>query len=218
MNIVKPWAKLEGYVSDEPRVEDLRKIERIARISHRSEEQQTEDSWKRLIKAVVIDHGDWSVVEHASATVLAYADRGVQQEWTRHRLFSPTIESTRFVNYAKKMPASFVEPPGMTGDQTLIWRKAMEGAESAYQAMILAGAAPQIARSVLPLGLGSLMAFTSNLRNWRHMFIMRTTKETHPQYREISIPLLDQFKKAYPLLFDDIEPMKRQIDNMRLPK
>ncbi|MBI3908849.1 MAG: FAD-dependent thymidylate synthase, partial [Pseudomonas fluorescens] len=29
---------------------------------------------------------------------------------------------------------------------------------------------------------------TGNLRNWRHFLIMRTTKEAHPQMRQVTIP------------------------------
>lgn len=35
---------------------------------------------------------------------------------------------------------------------------------------------------------------------------------------EISIPLLVQFQQTIPLLFADIEPLARQIDNLKLPR
>ncbi len=88
----------------------LRRIEWCARISHRSEEAQTADSWQRIIKAIVLEHGDWSVVEHASVSVDMLVDRGITHELVRHRLFSFTQESTRFVNYEKKMEPSFISP------------------------------------------------------------------------------------------------------------
>jgi thymidylate synthase (FAD) len=47
---------------------------------------------------------------------------------------------------------------------------------------------------------------------------MRTTKEAHPQMRQVTIPLLQEFKDKIPLLYDDIQPEARQIDNMRLPR
>ena len=43
---------------------------------------------------------------------------------------------------------------------------------------------------------------------------MRTTKESHPQMREITIPLLAEFKAKIPILYEDIEPMARQVDNI----
>jgi thymidylate synthase ThyX len=63
-----------------------------------------------FIRSVVLQHGDWSVVEHAAVSVDFYVDRGITHEIVRHRLFAFTQESTRFVNYEKKIPPSFVQP------------------------------------------------------------------------------------------------------------
>lgn len=230
MNIATPYARLLNYEMLPFTVTDgiaaLRKIEWCARISHRSEEAQTEDSWDRFIRAVVLQHGDWSVVEHASATVDMLVDRGITHEIVRHRLFSFTQESTRFVNYEKKMPASFVVPElpdeadrAGNGEQVELsasqwWRHAIKTAEDSYRGIISKGCPPQIARSVFPNALASRIIVTSNLRSWRHFLLMRTTREAHPQMRQVTIPLLDQFKASIPILFEDIEPMARQVENI----
>jgi thymidylate synthase (FAD) len=86
------------------------RIEESARISHRSEDKITDDSWKRFIQAIVIDHADWSVTEHVMLTVDITTDRGITHELVRHRIASYTQESTRFVNYEKKMPPAFIYP------------------------------------------------------------------------------------------------------------
>jgi thymidylate synthase (FAD) len=243
MNIVEPYARLMSpidrmYFADveqdqrnftrDDGVEMLRRIEWCGRISHRSEDKQTPDSWERFIKAVVLEHGDWSIVEHASVTVDFLVDRGITHEIVRHRLFSFTQESTRFVNYEKKMPPSFILPlgldqyppvasdPGMwvpSADND--WCKAIEACEVGYRQMLAKGCAPQIARSVFPNALASRLIVTGNLRNWRHFLIMRTTKEAHPQMRQVTIPLLVEFKAKIPILFDDIEPMAKQSEGMR---
>lgn len=36
--------------------------------------------------------------------------------------------------------------------------------------------------------------------------------------KEVTIPLLEQFKQIYPMLYDDIKPNMRQAENLRLPK
>jgi hypothetical protein len=69
MNIIQPYSRLVNFNEDGERVEFtertgiglLRKIEWNARISHRSEEAQTADSWLRFLTAVVMEKGDWSV-------------------------------------------------------------------------------------------------------------------------------------------------------------
>jgi thymidylate synthase (FAD) len=229
MNIVKPYARLLKIHGQDPSpkagISALRFIEWCGRISHRSEEAQTDESWERFIKAVVFDHGDWSIVEHASATVDMLVDRGITHEVVRHRLFSFTQESTRFVNYEKKMPPSFIRPPwivpsdamGFTDDPrvTDAWESLIQHSEQAYCEMLKCGCPPQIARSVFPNALASRIIITGNLRNWRHFFIMRTTKEAHPQMREVTIPLLAEFKSMIPILFDDIEPMAKQSESMK---
>lgn len=222
MKIVEPYAKLlsinGGLPSPQSGVEALRMIEWCGRISHRSEEAQTENSWERFIRAVVLDHGDWSIIEHVTATVDFLVDRGITHEIVRHRLFSFTQESTRFVNYAKKLPPSFINPfaeDKANHPAQLAWMTAIEHIEEAYKALLVEGNAPQIARSVFPNALASRLIVTGNLRNWRHFFIMRTTKEAHPQMRQVTIPLLDEFKKCIPILFEDIEPMEKQSIGMK---
>lgn len=215
MKIVEPYATLMDVPDKESGVKLLRKIEFCGRISHRSEEAQTEESYDRFLRSVILGHGDWSIVEHAVATVDAIVDRGITHEWVRHRLGSYTQESTRFVNYEKKMPASFIKPSGLDHRATCAWMDAIDAAEWQYKNMLSAGCTPQIARSVFPNALASRIVTTYNLRNWRHFFLMRTTRESHPQMRQVSIPLLAQFQERIPILFEDIEPEAKQADNLR---
>lgn len=231
MNIVKPYARLmapPGRLPDTPFLREdgealMRRIEWCARISHRAEDKQDANSWERFIRSVVLDHGDWSVTEHAFVSVDALVDRGITHEWVRHRLFSYTQESTRFVNYEKKMPPSFIDPfPSVPGTHTgwlpaveQDWEEAIAACEKAYRSLVRSNVAPQLARSVFPNALASRIIVTGNLRNWRHFFIMRTTREAHPQMREVTIPLLAEFKEKIPLLFDDIEPMAKQSEGMK---
>jgi thymidylate synthase (FAD) len=209
--MITPGTRLDGKIC-------LQVIENMARISHRSEDKQTEDSWKRFIPAVVIEHGDWSVVEHAYASVIFRVDRGVTHELVRHRLFSFTQESTRFVRNAGEI--EFICPSQLIENevQYIEWKGAVNVAEGSYHMLLEQGARPQEARSVLPNSLAATIAVTGNLRNWRHFFLMRTSKETHPDFRRVTIPLLAEFKQRIPILYDDIEPNARQIDNLRKPR
>lgn len=220
MQLVTPYATLVDVPDTTAGIALLRKIERCARISHRSEEKQGPDTWTRFLTSVVLHHGDWSVVEHASVTVEAEVDRGIQQEWTRHRLFAYTVESTRFVNYEKRGDLRFVAPSDVACDPESMahWVETLRGAEEMYTAMLRSGYTTQIARSVLPLSLASKMVISGNLRNWRHFLNLRVTRETHPQMREVTIPLLQQFKDRLPLLFDDIVENDSQINAMKRPR
>lgn len=216
MKIIDPSFEIVDPTSKEDGVKLLQKIERMARISHRSEDRQTSDSWEKFLKAVVIDRGDWSVTEHSSATVIFTVNRGVTHEMVRHRLFGFTQESTRFVNYTKKgYEAAYIPSRAVKPEDSGSWLADLEIIDSIYRKWLAAGYAPQTARDFLPNALAAKIAITGNLRNWRHAFLMRTSKETHQDFRAVTIPLLAEFKKRIPILYDDIEPNARQIENMR---
>ena len=215
MKIVEPYAKLVDFTHEDG-IKALRKIEAIGRVSHRSEDRQTEDSYDRFIRTVVIGHGDLSIVEHVSVTVEAEVDRGITHEWVRHRLFSYTQESTRFVNYDKTgRELRFIRPP-IVEASTGSWVRAMEVASTHYRGLLAAGYPPQTARSVLPNALSSKLIITGNLRSWRHFLIMRTSKETHPQMKQVTVPLLAEFQAKVPILFEDIAAESKQSEAMRL--
>jgi thymidylate synthase (FAD) len=223
--IVTPSVKLLDITHKQEGIEILRRIEWIGRISHRTEEKQTTESWKRFITSVILNHGDWSITEHALLTVMAVIDRGISHEWVRHRIGAYTQESTRFVNYAKEYtktaeminPFRFIEP-SLIGERTKKrWRDHRENNVCEYNYYIDHGYSPQIARNCLPNCLATTLIATYNLRMWRHFFIMRTCKEAHPQMLQVTIPLLEQFKALIPLLYDDIIPEQKQRDNLCLP-
>lgn len=231
MNIVKAYARIINFpynlFTKEDGINLLKKIEWCARISHRSEDKVTEKSYNRFIKFVVMEKGDWSVVEHAFITCDFLVDRGITHEIVRHRLFSFTQESTRFCNYGKKDgqisiidPVRYLDTSSETEESKNynLWWTAVSTAEKNYLQLLDKKVSPQMARSVLPNSLASRIIITGNLRNWRHFFLMRTSKEAHPQMREIVIPLLKEFQEKIPILYEDIIPESRQIDNMGLPR
>lgn len=207
--IVDPTGVGEGLLA-------LQRIERMARISHRTEELQRTDSWKRFITSVVLEHGDWSVTEHVGATVIFTVNRGVTHELVRHRLFGFTQESTRFVNYTKAgHEARYIPSVAVKPENLAEWVRDLETIDQIYRKWLETGYTPQIARDFLPNALAADIAVTGNYRNWRHAFLMRTSRETHEDFRAVMIPLLAEFKKRIPLLYDDIEPNQRQIENLR---
>lgn len=220
MKIIQPSFELStpfGPLTEEMGIQMLRFVEKQARISHRSEPAQTEDSWKRFIKAVVLEHGDYSVIEHAYVTATIRVDRGVTHELVRHRTFSYTQESTRFVRYHGNMEFVVPAPAERMDDPVFmeLWSKGMNQAEENYTRAISQNWYPQVARSLLPNALAATIAMTGNLRAWRGFFTQRVTKETHPDLRRISVPMLAEFQRLIPLLYDDIEVNVRQIDNLR---
>ena len=214
MKIIRPYFRIATPGTREQGIDALRSIEYFARVSHRSEEMQTPESYDRFLRAVVVGKGDWSVTEHAFATVVFRVDRGCTHEIVRHRLFSYTQESTRFVNYGKR-EIEFVEPEWSEAGQAqgtpyYTWSHAMFQAEQDYLDLLKQGQPPQAARSVLPNATAATLVMTGNLRSWKYFLQARTTRETHPDLRRVVIPLLKDFQERIPILYEDVIPNEKQ--------
>jgi thymidylate synthase (FAD) len=164
-----------------------------------------------------IKMGHFSVIEHEKATARVVCDRGVMAEFTRHRIGSFSVESTRYVNY--KAGIEVIQPPIKDKIALAKWEASMVHAENTYRDMINLGETPEIARGVLPNSLRTEMFVTFNLREWRHFFWLRGMKGAHPQMREIAVLLLHELKAIIPAVFDDftIDYDKNLIATKTLP-
>jgi thymidylate synthase (FAD) len=105
---------------------------------------------------MILKRGHESVIEHASAGFMIITDRGVTHEQVRHRLTSPSQESTRFCNYSKDAfghEISVIEPPwvGTDADQALasqIWHGLASVVEAVYFELLEdAHQPPELART-----------------------------------------------------------------------
>lgn len=186
----------------------LKSIEKIGRVCYKSEANITEDSAQKFVQNI-IQRGHESVIEHYSVTVRIICDRGISHEIVRHRIASYSQESTRYCNYSSgkfRNELTVIRPFfwNESEEKYQIWQKSMADAEQAYLTLIELGATPQEARSVLPNSLKTEIIVTMNLREWRHFFKLRAEAHAHPQMREIAVPLLQEFQKRIPVLFDDL--------------
>ncbi len=186
----------------------LHNLEYIGRVCYKSEDKITPESAERFV-GVLIHNGHESVIEHEKITIKIICDRGVSHEIVRHRLASYSQESTRYCNYNKEKfggELTFIRPYFWNDDpqKYALWEQTMMRIENAYIQLIGMGATPDEARTVLPNCLKTEIVMTMNLREWRHFFVLRTSPKAHPQMREITIPMLKEFQKAVPVIFDDI--------------
>lgn len=182
----------------------LRRLERAGRISHKSEDNITEDSYKSFLK-MLIKLGHESVLEHATLTVHAITERGISHEIVRHRIGSYTQESTRYCNYTNDKFDG--ELTLIASDDILDDSYALECLlyiETCYRHLIKKGIRPEMARDILPNCLKTEIIMTYNIRSWRHFFKERLNKNAHPKIRELAMLILKDFHKNIPVLFDDI--------------
>ncbi|MBQ9519782.1 MAG: FAD-dependent thymidylate synthase [Firmicutes bacterium] len=206
MRIIKPYYVIEDEI-DAKRI--MLGIERAGRTCYKSEGRIGDGTAERFI-AGIIKRGHESVLEHEKVTVRFVCDRGVTHEMVRHRIASYSQESTRYCNYSQDKFGSeltFIKPCFWEdGSENMrLWEETMQSIEDTYNKMIAAGAKPEEARSILPNSLKTEIVVTMNMREWRHYFKLRTSPAAHPQIREVSIALLNEFKEKLPVLFEDIQ-------------
>lgn len=196
MKIIEPSATL---IDDINPAEIMAKLERCGRVSRLSEScGKPEDFIRNIIK-----RGHESVLEHVSLTFHIICDRAIMAELTRHRLAAFTVESTRYLKYNE---LEVINPETCTlgtpfGDD---WERAIKFAEETYLALVECGMRPENARAVLPNCLKTELYMTCNLREWRHVLKLRTSKAAHPQMRFIAGQILATFKDKLPVIVEDI--------------
>lgn len=229
MKLVKPDVSFEDNIDGN---KILKYIEKIGRTCYKSENKITDDSAQTFMKNILSRKHE-SVIEHYAISVRFIVDRGITHELVRHRIASFSQESTRYVNYSKKgiefiLPCWFktlttlgeynyylkgdndsFEGPGRINfsevdDAERLWFLNMLSCERKYNELIKKGWRPQQARSVLPNSLKTELVMTANLREFRHIFKLRTSKVAHPQMVEIMTILLSKFREKIPVVFDDI--------------
>ena len=216
MKIIKPSYEILTPISDGG-IKELQHIEKIGRVCYKSEDRITDDgeSAKKFVK-MLISNGHEAMIEHSSLSVKFVVDRGVSHELVRHRIASFAQESTRYCKYSKDkfgneitviLPCFFDTGMGILSNSLVYqeWKLACECAEERYFNLLKMGATPQQARTVLPNSLKTEITITANYREWRNFFKLRTAEASHPQMREVTIPLLKELQTLIPIIFDDIE-------------
>lgn len=207
MKVISPYHIIKDDIDA---VQILKKLELIGRVCWKSEDRVSGNSYEPFIE-MLLKRGHESVIEHESITVAFVCDRGVTHEIVRHRIASYAMESTRYCNYSADKfgnELTFIRPYYWDANSRLyqLWEQQMQQSEKIYLEMIELGATPEEARSILPNSLKTELVVTMNLREWRHFFKLRASKGSHPQMREVALPLLNDFKALLPALFQDINP------------
>lgn len=122
-------------------------------------------------------------------------DRGITHEVVRHRVFSFTQESTRYVNYGNKgmvliLPEelynSYDEASGELAPDDLLageWRKRAEVLFHWYREDLARGLRPEIARDVLPNLLKGEIFVSGRWSGWKHFILLRDSSQAHPRIR-----------------------------------
>lgn len=187
-----------------PYQEAISLIEGAARNCYQSQ-PKAELADKETFVQSLISRGHESPLEHVSYTMRVLIDRGILAEWTRHRIGSAySVESTRYVNYAKQ-DNLILMPSGLTTEQKAGILDAAAKSIWSYQSAIKNGCKPEQARALLPQCLAVRMVVTHNVRQWRHIFHERLLNEhAHPDFRQVLQLCFDILYREAPVFFEDI--------------
>jgi len=186
----------------------LQHIELCGRICYKSEGKIDDDSYRPFMN-VILTRKHESVLEHFSISVKFITDRAVTHEIVRHRLAAYSQESQRYCNYSQDKygnDVTFIKPNWCEEGslQYSMWKNSCETSEKIYLDLLKLGVKPENARSVLPNSTKTEIVMTANLREWRHVLKLRTSKQAHPDMQALMKPLLAEFQEKIPLIFEDI--------------
>ena len=129
------------------------------------------------------------------------------------------IESTRYANYSKDKfnnELKFLEPVEIQkGSQEYkIWKQNMQTVENHYMEMAKMGAKPDQLGLILNQSTAAEFNICANLREWRHIFSLRSsiasTGPVRPCVTQIIDPTLELFYSKIPVIFDDLFEIYKQ--------
>lgn len=207
MKIIEPSVEILTEINGN---KILKQIEIAARNCYKSEDKITDDceSAKKIIKILLDNHHE-AMIEFADIMVRLNCDIGVYKDLTRHRHCSFAIESTRYCNYSKGKfgnELAFIKPCNIEelSDLWTEWACQMKETEITYRRMAELGAKPDQLRMILPHSTAASVVMKANIREWRHILKLRTSKAAHPSVQQVMKMILNKFKEKIPVLFDDI--------------
>ncbi len=154
-----------------------------------------------LVEQLDIDQ----LARHRFLAVKFIVNRAVTHEIVRHRPCTFLQESQRYCRYSADKfgnEVTFIKPLFFQEQSAefAIWKAAMETMEKQYL-LLLQTSTAQAARTVLPNSCKTEIIVYANLTEWKHILDLRTSAAAEPSMREVMIPLQEELRKRYPLIF-----------------
>lgn len=160
--------------------------------------EKTEPRFQKILKEIMDIKHD-SVLEHATITYgISGISRVVSHQLVRHRFFSVSQQSQRYVNYENQ---TYVIPKNLKPEEQEHMRNMMNRAFADYSFLIKMGIEEQYARYVLPGGATTNLVLTSNFRELLHFFSLRSCTVSQPEICELSDRMLEIAVEIAPIVF-----------------
>lgn len=205
----KGFIRLVDYMGHDARVVQA------ARVSlHQGEKTPEQDT--RLLKRLRLDNHT-TPFEHVVVTFHVKAPLFVFREWHRHRTWSYSELSGRYVElpheyyvpeeFRAQSPtnkqSSFVPATPLPGALEC-YEKAMAVAFACYTLLLDSGVAREHARMVLPLATYSEMYATVDLHNLLHFIKLREAPNAQWEIQEYARALKELIRPIVPIVMEDV--------------
>lgn len=159
---------------------------------------------RKMISAIV-KAGHESCIEHASATFrLKDVSRTLTHELVRHRLFSFSQRSQRYV---KENDPSYIIPPAIKDNPPTetVFLELMDKAWKAYKILLDFGIKAEDARFVLPNACSTEIVVSGNFRQYRNFLKLRLSPRAQWEIRQAASIILDKLYEIAPSCFEDLK-------------
>lgn len=163
----------------------------------------TEEEMIEFIKDK-INRGHYSPLEHASATfAIDGISRAAQQQLTRHRAGSYSVQSQRYVNaenFEFAIPVlEYLDHENNMKAKKLIKDIIMMSKEN-YKKLIEVGVKKEDARSILPTSTTGNILFSIDIRNFRNLLEQRLCVHAQSEIRELATEMNKLVKEHIPFV------------------
>lgn len=181
---------------------------------------QTSDdikSWERVeaLENFLYRERHMSPFEHTSLKFYIDTPIFVAREFMRHRTFSYNETSGRYreleprfflvgserplvqtgkVGAYRFVPGSDEQYGTVFAATSLAYKRSWE----AYQDMLAAGVAKEVARNVLPVGIMTSFYVTGNLRNWFQFLLLRNDPNALEEIRNVAVEIEEHVETKFP--------------------
>lgn len=209
-------------IASMPDSKGIKQFEVAARTCYRSESKITKDisSGENLLNRI-LKHEHLAMLEFLPDLVVKIrTNRGVSQELVRHRMCSFAQESTRYVKYDLvpfllpwwSTATHLYESPQIVKNSLFI-SSCLSSAQF-YRERVISGCSAQEARGSLNNDLATYINVKANIREWLHIFSLRSAKEAHPDMRLLVCGIACWLNENNPLfsrIFNHYQPIKHNI-------
>ncbi|MGB9694663.1 MAG: FAD-dependent thymidylate synthase [Caldisericaceae bacterium] len=157
---------------------------------------------KRLIE-LAMSLGHFSVFEHVSFTFAVEGiSRSCSHQFVRHRFFSFTQQSQRYVKYKG---IDYILPPSIqeNSEASAIFDETVRLIEQAYKKLLELKIPAEDARFVLPNATETKMVATANARELMHFFKLRLDEHAQWEIRGLARIMFSEVSAICPNIFNE---------------